>query len=102
MSVATSGTQGSSFSNNGSTSAAFASSYCIGGVPLVLPAGAPFGVHALGFVTRNAERVGRPGEDHFVVHLLQAWGIDEQNSHTNVRRDRRALAAAPRALRRCD
>jgi len=28
--------------------------------------------------------VGRPGEDHFVPRLLQAWGIDGHNSHTNV------------------
>ncbi len=28
--------------------------------------------------------VGRPGDDHFVPRLLQAWGIDGHNSHTNV------------------
>ncbi|MEE8467089.1 MAG: molybdopterin-dependent oxidoreductase, partial [Planctomycetota bacterium] len=28
--------------------------------------------------------VGRPGEDHFVLRMLQAWGIDGHNSHTNV------------------
>jgi anaerobic selenocysteine-containing dehydrogenase len=28
--------------------------------------------------------VGRPGEDHFVLRLLQAWGVDGHNSHTNV------------------
>ena len=28
--------------------------------------------------------VGRPGEDHFMPRLLQAWGIDGQNTHTNV------------------
>jgi len=28
--------------------------------------------------------VGRPGDDHFVPRMLQAWGIDGQNSHTNV------------------
>ncbi|MEE9385126.1 MAG: molybdopterin-dependent oxidoreductase [Nannocystaceae bacterium] len=28
--------------------------------------------------------VGRPGEDHFVNRMLQAWGIDGHNSHTNV------------------
>jgi anaerobic selenocysteine-containing dehydrogenase len=28
--------------------------------------------------------VGRPGEDHFVPRMLQAWGIDGHNSHTNV------------------
>ena len=28
--------------------------------------------------------VGRPGEDHFVMRMLQAWGIDGHNSHTNV------------------
>ncbi len=28
--------------------------------------------------------VGRPGEDHFVTRMLQAWGIDGHNSHTNV------------------
>jgi anaerobic selenocysteine-containing dehydrogenase len=28
--------------------------------------------------------VGRPGEDHFIPRLLQAWGVDGHNSHTNV------------------
>ena len=28
--------------------------------------------------------VGRPGEDHFALRVLQAWGIDGHNSHTNV------------------
>ena len=28
--------------------------------------------------------VGRPGEDHFVNRMLQAWGIDGHDSHTNV------------------
>ena len=28
--------------------------------------------------------VGRPGDDHFVLRMLQAWGIDGHNSHTNV------------------
>ena len=28
--------------------------------------------------------VGRPGEDHFMPRMLQAWGIDGLNSHTNV------------------
>jgi len=28
--------------------------------------------------------VGRPGEDNFVLRMLQAWGIDGHNSHTNV------------------
>jgi anaerobic selenocysteine-containing dehydrogenase len=28
--------------------------------------------------------VGRPGEDHFVLRMLNAWGIDGHNSHTNV------------------
>ena len=28
--------------------------------------------------------VGRPGEDGFVNRVLQAWGIDGHNSHTNV------------------
>jgi anaerobic selenocysteine-containing dehydrogenase len=28
--------------------------------------------------------VGRPGDDHFVTRMLQAWGIDGHNSHTNV------------------
>jgi anaerobic selenocysteine-containing dehydrogenase len=28
--------------------------------------------------------VGRPGEDHFVLRMLQAWGVDAHNSHTNV------------------
>ena len=28
--------------------------------------------------------VGRPGEDHFVMRMLQAWGVDGHNSHTNV------------------
>ena len=36
---------------------------------------------------RNEEvmyHVGRPGEDHFVLRMLQAWGVDGHNSHTNV------------------
>ena len=36
---------------------------------------------------RNNEvmyHVGRPGEDGFVERLLQAWGVDGHNSHTNV------------------
>ncbi|MCI0636279.1 MAG: molybdopterin-dependent oxidoreductase, partial [Actinobacteria bacterium] len=28
--------------------------------------------------------VGRPGEDHFPLRMLQAWGVDGHNSHTNV------------------
>ncbi len=28
--------------------------------------------------------VGRPGEDHFALRMLQAWGVDAHNSHTNV------------------
>ncbi len=28
--------------------------------------------------------VGRPGDDHFVNRMLQAWGVDGHNSHTNV------------------
>jgi len=28
--------------------------------------------------------VGRPGDDHFMPRMLQAWGIDGHNSHTNV------------------
>ncbi len=28
--------------------------------------------------------VGRPGDDHFIPRMLQAWGIDGHNSHTNV------------------
>jgi anaerobic selenocysteine-containing dehydrogenase len=28
--------------------------------------------------------VGRPGEDHFVNRMLQAWGTDAHNSHTTV------------------
>jgi len=28
--------------------------------------------------------VGRPGDDHFMPRLLQAWGVDGHNSHTNV------------------
>jgi anaerobic selenocysteine-containing dehydrogenase len=28
--------------------------------------------------------VGRPGEDHFVNRMLQAWGVDGHDSHTNV------------------
>jgi len=28
--------------------------------------------------------VGRPGEDHFAMRMLTAWGIDGHNSHTNV------------------
>ena len=36
---------------------------------------------------RNNEvmyHVGRPGEDGFVERVLQAWGVDGHNSHTNV------------------
>ncbi len=28
--------------------------------------------------------VGRPGEDHFIPRMLQAWGVDGHNSHTMV------------------
>ena len=28
--------------------------------------------------------VGRPGEDHFIMRVLEAWGVDGHNSHTNV------------------
>lgn len=28
--------------------------------------------------------VGRPGEDHFTERILQYWGIDGHNSHTNI------------------
>jgi len=28
--------------------------------------------------------VGRPGDDHFMARLLQSWGLDAHNSHTNV------------------
>jgi anaerobic selenocysteine-containing dehydrogenase len=28
--------------------------------------------------------VGRPGDDHFVMRMLTAWGVDGHNSHTNV------------------
>jgi anaerobic selenocysteine-containing dehydrogenase len=28
--------------------------------------------------------VGRPGEDHFALRMLGAWGVDGHNSHTNV------------------
>jgi len=28
--------------------------------------------------------VGRPGEDGFMERILQAWGVDAHNSHTNV------------------
>ena len=28
--------------------------------------------------------VGRPGDDHFVMRMLAAWGIDGHNSHTTV------------------
>ena len=28
--------------------------------------------------------VGRPGDDHFATRMLQAWGVDGHNSHTNV------------------
>src|SRR5690606_30379219 len=28
--------------------------------------------------------VGRPGEDGFMDRVLQAWGVDGHNSHTNV------------------
>ncbi|NOT31595.1 MAG: hypothetical protein HOP15_14205 [Planctomycetes bacterium] len=44
---------------------------------------------------RNEEvmyHVGRPGEDHFVLRMLQAWGVDGHNSHTNV-----CSASAPRS-----
>jgi len=28
--------------------------------------------------------VGRPGEDHFTNRVIQAWGVDGHNSHTNI------------------
>ncbi len=28
--------------------------------------------------------VGRPGEDHYVNRIIQAWGVDGHNSHTNI------------------
>ena len=28
--------------------------------------------------------VGRPGEDGYANRVLQAWGVDGHNSHTNV------------------
>jgi len=28
--------------------------------------------------------VGRPGEDGFMLNVLQSWGVDAHNSHTNV------------------
>jgi anaerobic selenocysteine-containing dehydrogenase len=28
--------------------------------------------------------VGRPGEDHYTNRIIQAWGVDGHNSHTNV------------------
>jgi anaerobic selenocysteine-containing dehydrogenase len=28
--------------------------------------------------------VGRPGEDHYTNRVIQAWGVDGHNSHTNV------------------
>ena len=28
--------------------------------------------------------VGRPGDDHFIMRMLSAWGVDGHNSHTNV------------------
>ena len=28
--------------------------------------------------------VGRPGEDGYAERVLQAWGVDGHNSHTNV------------------
>jgi hypothetical protein len=28
--------------------------------------------------------VGRPGEDHFELRMLQAWGVDEHDSRTSV------------------
>ncbi len=28
--------------------------------------------------------VGRPGEDGYVLRVLQSWGVDGHNSHTNV------------------
>ena len=36
---------------------------------------------------RNEEvmyHVGRPGEDHFVLRTLQAWGVDGHNRNPNV------------------
>jgi hypothetical protein len=36
---------------------------------------------------RNEEvmyHVGRPGEDHFVLRMLQAWSVDGHDSHSNV------------------
>lgn len=33
---------------------------------------------------RVAYHVGRPGEDGFTNRVLQAWGIDGHNSHTNI------------------
>ena len=31
-----------------------------------------------------AYHVGRPGEDHYANRVVQAWGVDGHNSHTNV------------------
>ena len=28
--------------------------------------------------------VGRPGEDGYALRILQSWGVDGHNSHTNV------------------
>jgi anaerobic selenocysteine-containing dehydrogenase len=28
--------------------------------------------------------VGRPGEDHYTNRIIQAWGVDGHNSHTNI------------------
>jgi anaerobic selenocysteine-containing dehydrogenase len=28
--------------------------------------------------------VGRPGEDHYVNRVIQSWGVDGHNSHTNI------------------
>jgi anaerobic selenocysteine-containing dehydrogenase len=28
--------------------------------------------------------VGRPGEDHYANRVIQAWGVDGHNSHTNI------------------
>ena len=28
--------------------------------------------------------VGRPGEDHYTNRVIQAWGVDGHNSHTNI------------------
>ena len=34
--------------------------------------------------TRSCYHVGRPGEDGFAERVLQAWGVDGHNSHTNI------------------